>query len=311
MSRIVAGATGLIGTQLVNHWLNQGHSVIVIGRSKEKIQKIFQNRVTAIEWEELEPEIFKQAELIVNLSGAGIAEKRWSKTRKNEILCSRINTTEKLVSILQLLGPQSPPLFNASAIGIYGLQKQNPNGLPEKLDENSPINWDNPTDFLSQIACGWEKATYKLSHSGGRVVNLRFGVVLAKQGGALPQITLPFYFFLGGRIGTGQQPFSWIAIDDLIRAIDFLVEKKEYSGPINIVSPNCVTQSELARTISQTLHKPSFMVTPAFLLKFIFGEMANELLLEGQHVYPTRLLDLGFCFSFPDINVALAHILHQ
>jgi uncharacterized protein len=311
MHRIVAGATGLIGTQLVNHWLNQGYAITVIGRSKAKIQNIFQNRVSAIEWVELQPEIFKQAEIVVNLAGAGISEKYWSATRKNEILHSRIKTTEKLVAILQLLGPKSPPLFNASAIGIYGLQQQNPYGLPKRLDESTMINWDNPKDFLSKTGCEWEKATHKLHQSGIRVVNLRFGVVLAKQGGALPQIILPFYFFMGGRIGTGQQPFSWIAIDDLIQAIDFLIEKKNYSGPINIVSPYCVTQRELASAIGQILHKPSFMITPKFLLKLVFGEMAQELLLEGQHVYPARLLELGFCFSFPNINVALTHILQK
>lgn len=309
MQRIVAGATGLIGTQLVNHWLNEGYAVIVIGRSKEKIQKIFQDRVTPIEWNELQPEIFKNVEIVVNLAGAGIAEKRWSTARKNEILHSRIDTTKKLISIMQSLDHQSPSLFNASAIGIYGLQKQNTNGLPPRLDENTAINWDNPTDFLSQIGCEWEKATHQASQLGIRVVNLRFGIVLAKQGGALLQIVRPFYFLLGGRIGTGQQPFSWVTIDDLIQAIDFLIEKKNISGPINIVAPNCVTQHELVKTIGHVLHKPSFMITPSFVLEFIFGEMAHELLLEGQHVYPTRLLDLKFHFSFPDIRSALAHIL--
>lgn len=309
MQRVIAGATGLIGTALVNHWLMNGHHVTVIGRSRQKIQTLFQNRVNALEWHELEPNTFEQTEMVVNLSGAGIAEKRWTRARKNEILHSRIEPTQQLVKLLQSLGHQSPPLFNASAIGIYGLQRQTPPHLPPRLDEQDDIPWDHPPDFLSQVGCAWEKAANAAKPFGIRVVNLRFGVVLAKQGGALPQIVRPFYFFAGGRIGTGYQPFSWITIDDLIKAIDFLIPLKDIDGPINFVAPQCVTQRTLAKTIGQVIHKPSMLITPSLLLKCLFGEMASELLLEGQHVYPSRLLDLGFHFSHPDLQSALVFIL--
>lgn len=309
MHRIIIGGTGLIGLQLVDHWLIQGHTVTVIGRSTKKIREIFQNRVNALELKSLKPEIFREAELVVNLAGAGIAEKRWSKERKQEIIQSRINVTQKIVELLTSLGQEAPPLFNASAIGIYGLQEKVINGLPPKLDETTPIDWNLAPDFLSHIGREWEKMTRPAKEKGIRVVNLRFGVVLAKLGGALPKIIQPFYFYLGGEIGTGQQPFTWIAIDDVIRAIDFLLEKRDIAGPVNIVAPGCVTQEKLSKTIGKILHKPSFLPTPAFIMKLIFGEMAHELLLEGQHVYPSVLLDSGFVFSFPEIELALRHVL--
>ena len=307
MHRIIAGGTGLIGTELIHHWLAQGHQVTIISRSTEKVRKIFQNRVNAVDIDSLKPELFHQADVVVNLAGAGIADKRWSEARKQEILNSRIHVTQKIVKLLTMLGQNAPPLFNASAIGIYGLQQQVSNGLPIKLDENTPIDWNSAPDFLSHIGHEWEKATQPATASGIRVVNLRFGVVLSKKGGALPKIVQPFYFFLGGPIGTGQQPFSWVAIEDVVRAIDFLLPKKEMTGPVNIVAPGCTTQQELARAIGKIIGKPCVVPTPGFALKLVFGEMADELLLEGQHVYPTRLLESGFTFSYPEIESALRH----
>lgn len=310
MQRIIAGGTGLIGTALVNHWLNKGYGVSVIGRSKHKINQLFKNRVEGIEWDLLHPDLFRNSEVVVNLTGASIGDKRWSEARKQEVLKSRIDSTQKLVSNLLSLGNAAPPLFNASAIGVYGLQKESQLHLPTPLDENSTFDWNSAPDFLSYVAREWEKVTHPLNNQGTRVVNMRFGVVLSKEGGALPKLAFPFYFFLGGPVGSGQQPFSWVSIDDLIRAIDFLLGHKAITGPVNIVAPGCVKQKDLAKAIGKVLHRPSFMTTPAFMLKAAFGsEMARELLLEGQHVYPKRLLEAGFEFNYPDIESALRHIL--
>jgi uncharacterized protein (TIGR01777 family) len=188
------------------------------------------------------------------------------------------------------------------------LQQQFPDDLPPKLDEHTPLDFNNAPDFLSCVGRAWEKATRPLSESGVRVVNLRFGVVLAKKGGALPRIALPFYLFIGGKVGTGQQPFSWIQLDDVIRAFDFLMQNRELSGPINLVAPQCVTQQELAKAIGKVLHRPSVVPMPSIILKLFFGSMAQELLLEGQNVYPQRLLAAGFDFKCPDIESALKHI---
>ena len=305
MRMIIAGGTGLIGTKLALHWLSQGCAVSIIGRSKKHIYEIYQNRVEAIEWGALEAKNLRGAAIVVNLAGAGIADKRWTKFRKEEILSSRIKPTQKIVSLLSSLGASSPPLFNASAIGVYGLQLQLKSGLPPKLDDNTLIDWNHSPDFLSQVAREWEKATHPATQESVRVVNLRFGVVLSKEGGALPKIAFPFHYFLGGSIGSGQQPFSWVSIKDVIRAIDFLLENKTISGPINIVAPHCITQNELTETLGKVLHRPTILRVPSISLKLILGEMANELLLEGQHVYPSQLLQQGFQFSYPDIESAL------
>lgn len=309
MHRIIAGATGLIGTQLVNHWLSQGMTVTVVGRSRKAIQSKFNNRVNAVEWQELHVDHFKQVDLVINLAGAGVADKRWSEARKQEMLNSRIDATTKIVSLLQTLGTEAPALFNASAIGVYGLQKQQLLGLPPRLDEETVIDFDMATDFLSKIAIEWEKATQPAIQAGVRVVNLRFGVVLSREGGALPMIAKPFTFYMGGQVGAGQQPFSWVVIDDLIRAVDFLMAHPEMKGPVNIVAPGCVTQRDFAKSIAKVLHKPCMLTTPAWVLKFVFGEMANSLLLEGQYVYPKRLLETGFQFSYPDAEPALKYLL--
>jgi len=305
MRMIIAGGTGLIGTKLARHWLAQGHTVSIIGRSKKHIYEIYQDRVEALEWRALEAKNFKEAAVVINLAGSGIADKRWTRSRKEEILASRLKPTQKIVSFLSSLGASSPPLFNASAIGVYGLQRELNSGLPPRLDENTSIDWSYSPDFLSHVAREWEKVTHPASQQGVRVVNLRFGVVLSKDGGALPRIAFPFHYFLGGPIGSGKQPFSWVAIKDVIRAIDYLFENPEISGPINIVAPICVTQNELTKALGIVLHRPTFLRVPSITLKLILGEMANELLLKGQHVYPLKLLQQGFQFSFPDIESAL------
>lgn len=309
MQRIIAGGTGLIGQRIVNHWLAQQHSVTVIGRSITHIEEIYANRVTAITWRQLTPELFKSAEIVVNLAGANIASKRWTAERKKEVLASRIDTTKQIASLLAKLERDAPPLFNASAVGIYGLQPQFKDQLPPRLDENSPVNWEHPSDFLSLVGTQWEKAAEPAINQGVRVVFLRFGVVFAKEGGALPKLTLPFKFFLGGPIGTGNQAISWIAIDDVIRAIDFLISKPGIRGPVNIVAPDCVSEKRLSKTIANVIQRPEMFKFPAFLVNLLFGEMGRELLLEGQNVYPSRLLSSGYKFNYSNLLSALKHIL--
>lgn len=310
MPRIISGGTGLIGKRLVGHWLDQKHEVIVIGRNVDYINNVFSSKVKALTWNDLTPDVFASAELVVNLAGASIGEKRWTEKRKQEILHSRIFSTQKIAGYLAQLGERSPPLFNASAIGVYGLQKQMANQLPSAFTEDTPIDVHQFPDFLSQVAREWENATRLAVQQHVRVIYLRFGVVLAKEGGALPQLVQPFKFFVGGRLGRGNQPFSWIAIDDLIKAIDFLIAHPELSGPFNLVAPQCVMQKELAREVGKRLDRPSFFVMPAFILKILLGkQLAQELLLEGQHVKPKRLQELGFQFEFGRLSEALQHIL--
>lgn len=309
MQRIIAGGTGLIGKRLVAHWLQQQHDIIVVGRSKKRIQDIFGNRVQALSWEQLTTQLLQSAELIVNLAGESIGTKRWTKLRKQQILNSRVDTTSELARLLAPLGAASPPLFNASAVGIYGLQQSFVDRLPPPLTENTPIN--HPKDFLSLVGQQWERAANPAIDRGVRVIFLRFGVALAKEGGALPKLMQPFEYYLGGPIGSGYQPFSWVAIADVIRAIEFLMNHPETTGPFNIVSPQCVQQAIVAKTIAKVLKRPDAVRLPAWLIELLFGEMGRELLLEGQHVYPLRLHEMNFKFHYAEIETALNKIVKE
>lgn len=310
MRRIVTGATGLIGKRLVEHWLQQGHEVSVIGRTRKHIEEQFGARVQPLTWDSLTTDHLQSAQVIVNLAGANVGEKRWTPERKQEILSSRIQATTQLARLLAPLGQSSPLLFNASAIGIYGPQALPPIGLPPRFEEISAINYLHPESFLAEVGANWEQATVTAQKAGVRVSFLRFGVVLAREGGALGQMLLPFRLGLGGPIGTGRQAFSWVVIDDVVRAIDFILAQPSPEGAFNIVAPGCVSQREFAQALGQALHRPAFMPMPAFAVKMIFGaELADELLLTGQHVYPLRLLDLGFQFEYPNIGEALHHLL--
>lgn len=309
MKIIIAGGTGFIGQALVKHYLDANTRCVVIGRSRDKIKKIFSSAVTAVSRDQLHEQglqEIKTADLVINLAGENIGEKRWTAARKQEILNSRIIPTHRIAALCATLGKNSPPLFNASAIGVYGLQQSAPTGLPTALDEQTVLDFNNPPDFLAEVARAWEMATGPAKSAGVRVVNMRFGVVLGKNGGALKQLKMPFSLFVGGPIGSGKQPFSWIAMTDLVRAIDFVFAQSDISGPVNMVAPQTVTQQQLAQELGKVLHRPSIMPTPAAILKIIFGQMADELLLRGQHVYPSLLLQRGFQFTYPTLGPALA-----
>ncbi len=312
MKRIIAGGTGFIGQALVKRWVSKNIPLIVLGRSKSKIKKIFGDQVEAISWDEFEKhskEYLNQSELILNLCGANIGDKAWTTKRKQEIINSRVDTTRKIAESCAALKEKSPRFFNASAIGVYGLQQQVTPGLPTPFDESS--NTSGPaTDFLSEVARHWEKATNPAEQAGVQVLKMRFGIVLDNTGGALPKIIFPFRLFLGGPIGTGNQPFTWISLSDLCSAIDFVIEKKDISGVINIVALKATSQIQLAHTIGKIMHRPSHIRIPALILKLFYGERAKELLLEGQHIVPKRLTEIGFEFQHPDIESALRVIVN-
>jgi uncharacterized protein (TIGR01777 family) len=317
MKVIIAGGTGFIGQALTHHFLARGDELIIIGRHDQKIKNLFKDKVNAITWEDFKKrkqELISASNLIINLAGANIAEKRWTEERKEEIINSRVQATRILSQACAEFRAQSPPLFNASAVGIYGLQsiltdnitaKRTP--LPPPFTEEDPIDFENPTDFVSKVARAWEMATECAKSKGVRVINLRFGLVLDKKG-MLAKLKLPFLLGLGGPIGTGNQPFSWVTRRDLISAIDFLFTQRHISGPVNIVSPQCISQKEFAKTFASVLNRPSFLTTPRFLVELLFGEMGKELLLSGQCAYPAVLLSNGFIFRDENIRHALKSI---
>jgi len=307
MRILIAGGTGFVGSHLVQHFLKKSESVTVLGRSTKKIADQFPDKITPLEWNKLTLEDISSFDLIINLAGTNIGEGRWSKKRKASILQSRIEATEILSNFCKQLGEESPALFNASAIGVYGLQETS-NALPKAMDETLTIDFNTSSDFLSKVGRAWELATKPATDAGARVVNMRFGVVIDWSGGVLKKMAAPFYFGMGGKVGSGNQAFSWIALSDLIRAIDFLIEHQEIKGPVNFVSPECIQQKVLAKAIAKALHRPCFFTAPAFMLKLAFGEMAEELLLKGQHVYPKRLLDAGFVFERVSVDKGLVSI---
>lgn len=311
MQIIIAGGTGLVGQALVTHY-KDNHKIIVIGRDRQKINSFFDTSVEAITWDMFASSdaYLQNTDLIINLAGANIGEKRWTDQRKKELIDSRINTTQQLAKACAKLGKNSPALFNTSAVSVYGHQATKPE-LPPAFSEKSAIDFHHYPDFLAEIARKWELATDSAKQAGVRIVNMRFGVVLAKEGGALKQLLLPFKFFVGGKIGTGQQLFPWITLVDLVRAIDFLLDNPRIEGPVNFVAPEVITQAQLAKAISATLHRPAFLTTPAFVLKTLFGQMGEELLLNGQHVQPYVLLNNGFKFKYPDIDRALKMLLQK
>lgn len=284
MRILIAGGSGYIGQHLARHLLRENHTVTVLGRNLSQLQAQFRDvaSMQLMDWSALmsRDNPLGDYDVVINLCGANIGEKRWSDQRKQELIESRVQPTRTLAELCMQAGDVAPRLLNASAIGIYG------------------------EGFLAQIGHAWEEATA----CAPNVVQMRFAVVLSYDGGALKKMHLPFLLGLGGPIGDGNQPFTWISLTDLLNAISFIIAHPEISGPINLVAPVCMTQREFAKAFAHALHRPSFMITPAFMIKLIFQEMGEQLLLKGQTVYPQRLIDLGFKFKHPTIHSAVCKI---
>lgn len=312
MKRFIAGGTGFIGQALAKRWLSEGHEVNIIGRDKKKIAAVFGDKVIGLTWNDLKAQqesIFAGAQCIVNLTGARLDNQRWSPGFKQQIRQSRIESTQLLAELIAKLSTNAPALLNANGVAVYGPESTSSEGLSMEVDEDNQFPGQQKRTFLTELAHDWEQATESAQIAGVRVVIMRFGVVLSKDGGALPKMALPFRLFIGGRVGSGQQPMSWISLIDLINAIEFVLNDSNLSGPVNFVAPGWVTQDQFAAILAGALHRPHYLTTPAFVLETAFGkEMAQELLLTGQKVAPKRLLSAGFKFTYPDLKAALAAI---
>lgn len=306
MKILVTGGTGFIGQHLIPALIQDGHEVTLVSRSLEKAEKTFGDKLPKITWDQLEEIDPSQFNAAINLAGQNIGDRYWTASVKEEILNSRLKTTEKLVQWCNQTD-QSFYLYNASAIGIYGLQQSpNDHSLPPKITESDEIKWGQPSDFLSEVGQAWEKAATATTNPRVHVALMRFAPVLKKNEGMLKKLMPAYNLGLGGTLGTGNQPFSWIHLQDLIQGILFLIHHPDITGAVNFCAPECVTQKTFAQTLAKSMHRPAFMKTPAWLLKPIFGQMANELLLSGQNVYPERLTKARFEFSYPDLASALS-----
>jgi hypothetical protein len=298
---VVIGGTGLIGQELVKSFLTDGYEVKVLSRSKSKVDEIFKGKVTPVEWsgkgyEELVP-IINGCDVIVNLTGHTIAVP-WTKSNKHKIWSSRINTTSIIAKAINACSLQPKTFVQASAVGYYS------HNTLEQLNESSSKG----TSFLSNLTDSWEKQAM-LCASNTRVILIRTGIVLSKQGGFLPKIQVPIKFFVGATLGSGKQIIPWIHIDDHISAIKFLIFNTSAQGAFNLVSPRPVSLLKLMKTVGKKIRRPVIFKIPSFLLKLILGDMARETLLANQTVEPMKLEALGFEWKYPEIDDALNNLL--
>jgi uncharacterized protein len=304
MKIIVSGGTGFIGRNLIPALLKKGDEVTVLTRDESKVWSRDLTGVSKLSWEKLDAISSDNFDAIINLSGENISQARWSVSVKNKIKDSRINATKKLVQWVLKATSKKPHIYNASAVGIYGVSSSE-NSLATRLTENTKVNWDHPTDFLSEVGQSWENETKPAVEAHIPVTLMRFGVVLKRKEGLLKKLEPSFNLGLGSVLGSGNQAITWIHIDDLVRGILFLLNHPNVTGPVNLCSPGSVTQKDFAKKLARVMHRPLMLRMPGFVVKSLFGQMGEELLLGGQNVYPERLKQLGFEFLYPDLESAL------
>ena len=293
----VTGSTGLIGSALVASLEAGGHLVRPIVRRPPRAEK------NEIRWDPAAGTIdaaeLAHVDAVVHLAGESIVAKRWTPAFKDAILNSRVQGTKLLCDTLASVALKPSVLVSASAIGYYGVGGDTP------VDESSPPG----AGFLANVCQQWEAATQSARDAGIRVVNLRIGFVLAKEGGGLAKMLPPFKLGAGGIIASGQQYMSWIALDDLVRSIQFALSTPDLSGPVNGTAPNPVTNREFTKTLGRVLNRPTIFPVPAFAAKLAFGEMADDMLIGGIRVLPTALTNARFEFAYPQLESALRHSL--
>ncbi|HAM53306.1 MAG TPA: TIGR01777 family protein [Nitrospiraceae bacterium] len=276
----MSGATGFIGSHLTRAFENKGWKVIPLRRDDFSLE------------DEIWLRKFEHVDVVINLAGTTIAT-RWTEEYKKQIVSSRIDTTKRIVLALKEI-PQKPRLFiSASAVGIYRAE-----GVHTEEDTNYA------TDFLGKLAFQWEQEALKAKEAGIRMMIFRLGVVLGPDGGPLQKMLVPFRTGLGGVVGDGKQPFSWVHIEDLIRAYLTAIENEQYEGIYNLTAPNPTTNAGLSKALGKALHRPTFMRIPGFAVKLKLGDAAI-LLTSGQHALPKRLTESGFVFQFPEIETAI------
>lgn len=296
MHILLTGGTGLIGRELCRYWHAQGHQLSVLSRRPEEVAALCGPKVLGIA--RLEDIGAQPVDAVVNLAGAPIAERLWTRKRKVLLWESRVALTERLLVWLQQREQKPSVLLSGSAVGWYG-----DSGERDINEESLPVN----EDFASQLCGAWEETAQRAEALGIRVVCLRTGLVLSSRGGFLQRLLLPFKLGLGGPIGKGRQWMPWIHILDQIAAIDFLLNQTDARGPYNLCAPSPVRNQDFSKTLAAVLHRPAFMPMPAALLKTLLGEL-SVLLLGGQRAHPARLQAAGFTFRYPDLHTTLSEV---
>ena len=296
MKILVSGSHGLVGKAFISSLTADGHEIVRLVRNKP-------SGAGEVEWrpnqDKLDASNLESLDAVVHLAGESIASGRWSEEKKRAIRDSRVKGTTLLSDALARLSHPPSVFVSASAIGYYG------NRGDELLTEKSaPGN-----DFLANVCVEWENATQRAIEKGIRTIHARFGIILDANEGALAKMLTPFRMGVGGRLGSGKQWMSWIAIDDVVNGLKFLISENTTSGAVNFVAPNPVTNAEFTKTLGRVLSKPTLFPMPEFGVKLAFGEMGEALLLSGQRVKPDVLEQKGYRFDWPTLDAALRHLL--
>lgn len=302
MRIIITGGTGLIGKALCPLLLADGHLVTVLSRNPDAARGMPRG-VRIEEWDGKTPEGWSQfvngTDAIINLAGAGIADSRWTAQRKQLLRESRIHAGLAIQKAIQQAAQKPKVLIQSSAVGYYGAHNDD-----ELITEAAAPG----QDFLAKVCFDWEMSTASVSKMGVRRPVIRTGVVLSKEGGALPKMLLPFKFFAGGPIGSGKQWLPWIHLTDQVRAIKFLLDHPSADGPFNLAAPNPVNNKQFGEILGAIMRRPAFMPTPGVAMQALFGEMST-VLLDGQRAVPQRLEELGFAFTYSTLREALSDLL--
>lgn len=299
MRLVIAGGTGFLGVPLVSALRADGHDVTVLSRGAKRTRRVmnWSPDGTAGAW----LSTLDGADAVVNLSGHSIAAfPRWTRTHKRRVVDSRLLATRSIVSAIASVERKPRLLINASAVGYYGDR-----GSEVLTEESLP-----GSGFLADVCQAWEAEAAEAERHGTRVAVVRTGVVLERNGGALPQLMLPFRFFAGGPSGSGRQYISWIHREDWLALIQWILAGEGARGPFNGSTPAPITNAEFAKALGRTMRRPSFVRTPAFALRLALGEMAGPLLLESQRAVPARALQAGFAFKYPTMGEALEALFH-
>ena len=294
MKILISGASGLIGQEITSSLSTKGHQVLSLHRNTTKKYPYWNIEKNKID-------LGKEAEIdvVINLAGENIAQGRWTAKKKNRILRSRIDGTKLIAEYFSKAQYKPKIIISGSAIGYYGNRNE------EILDEKSIKG----SGFLADVCSEWKTVTEIASQSDIRVANLRFGMVLSSKGGALAKMLFPFKLGLGGIIGDGKQYMSWITVHDVVEIITHVINTETINGPVNVVSPEPVTNCQFTKVLGKILHRPTIFPLPAIFAEIIFGEMAQELLLTSTKVQPEKLLQSGYVFKDPTLEGALKSLL--
>ena len=301
MTIVLSGGTGFIGKALVKRLLEAGHTVMLLSRRPERSRQSGTESLQIISWDGRTLGAWVQgingADAVINLAGETIAEKRWTAAQKAKILKSRIEATRALVSAIAQVKKRPSVLVNASAVGYYGDVESG------DVTESHPKG----KGFLADVCEQWEQEARKAEALGVRVVLLRTGIVLEKEGGALAKMLPPFKLFIGGPLGCGRQWIPWVHREDVIGAILFALERSRLSGAVNVTAPEPATMKQFCAALGKVIHRPSWAPVPAFALQVLLGEM-SEMLLTGQRAIPQKLETSGYRFRYPNLEETLRAI---